>query len=313
MLDHKGDIIDTYTSLVAPSDKKTISTIVTYITGLQESDLIHAPSIDAIQTKVRSFFDDKTIIIGHNSSFDIAFLERFFPGISYAGQIDTFTCAQTFVHFAPSLALEVLCQYLQEKPRFLKYWQQMLGQEESESTFHDALYDAKSAAALFCYCVDYMRHLCSLYVQIAAIRKKSSLPLFYQLIDTSDRQQKIPPTIHIPVLQKKVTTPQTMVKKIGTPNLEQYPSTTQCYIGNTSIKNIATYIAQHKNIICAFSHRTKADIMKHHLHDMGVYGIGSLYDDYFFDQQRFNLFINKKTFTAEECNFLCKYISHHEQ
>lgn len=76
---------------------------------------------------------------------------------------------------------------------------------------------------------------------------------------------------------------------------------------------IAGYIAQQKNAICVFSHKTKADIIKHILHDMSVYGIASLYEDQFFNQSRFDLLMRKVSFTQEEANFLCKYLSHHIQ
>jgi len=104
-----------------------------------------------------------------------------------------------------------------------------------------------------------------------------------------------------------------MVKSASTPNLDQYPTGTQLYIGNKTPKDVATLIAQHKNIICVFSHKSKADIMKHMLHDMSVFGIASLYEESFFDQKRFDVFMQKKSFTEQEVNFMCKYISHYEQ
>jgi hypothetical protein len=50
------------------------------------------------------------------------FLNKYFPslpcgqaGLPYAFAVDTFQLSQAFVHYAPSYALEVLIQHLQEK------------------------------------------------------------------------------------------------------------------------------------------------------------------------------------------------------
>jgi len=308
----KGEVVEEFSSLIQPENTVDLKTITSYITWINESDIANAPTIKDIDHKFRSLFDENTIIIGQNIGFDIAFMERFFPDIIYHGSIDTYPWAKSLIHFVPSFALEVLCQYLSDNKELFIDIRKKLGMQEQQSNFHDALYDAKSAAALFLYMISHVHSILQTYPQALAILDKSQEQLFFQCIDIS--QYTIKTTVPaMPLLQKSVTTPQRMVKQEHTPELSQYPTGTQLYIGNKSNKEIATIIAQQKNVICVFSHKTKADIIKHHLHDMSVYGITSLYEETFFDAKRFALLMQKKSFTGEECNFLFKYLSHHLQ
>jgi hypothetical protein len=54
--------------------------------------------------------------------FDLDFLKKYFPDCLYAFGIDTFQLAQTFVHYAPSYALEVLIEHLKTKDAELLPW-----------------------------------------------------------------------------------------------------------------------------------------------------------------------------------------------
>ncbi len=308
----KWEVIEEFSSLVKPDKHIDLKTITSYITGLSAEDIVNAPTIQDIDKKFRSFFDENTIIVGQNIEFDLAFMQRFFPNITYKGFVDTYPWAKRLIHFVPSFSLEVLCQHLvANKEVFVGLWKKF-SMENEGTTFHDALYDAKSAAALFIYMVSHVHAIIQTYPQAITILSKAEKQLFYQCINTTAYapSSTIAP---MPLLQKSVTTPQRMVKKTQTPELSQYPSGKQLYIGNKSNKEIATMIAQQKNVVCVFSHRTKADIIKHHLHDMSVYGIASLYEETFFDARRFTLLMQKKSFTPQECNFLFKYLSHHLQ
>jgi hypothetical protein len=105
------------------------------------------------------------------------------------------------------------------------------------------------------------------YPQVYHIISHTPSQLFYQILDQSNWKihKNIP---SMPLLQRSITTPQLMVKKTETVNLSTFPDKTQLYIGNMSTTQIAAYIAQQKNAICVFSHKTKADTIKHLLHDM---------------------------------------------
>ena len=83
------------------------------------ADLQDAPSCQDVHEDVLHFISKKTILIGHNISFDISFLQRFFPGAEFAYSIDTFTRAQSLLHYQPSYALEVLVEGLLRDQQFL--------------------------------------------------------------------------------------------------------------------------------------------------------------------------------------------------
>lgn len=313
LFDTTGKIIDEFVSLVRPENYESMTTMTAFITWLSEEAIQSAPALSEIQDTVRSFFDEQTIVIGHNVWFDMAFAERFFPWLPHAGTIDTYPRSQNFLHFVPSFALEVLCQYLlKNKETFAPIYNAMRSGEQDQTTFHDALYDAKCATALFLYMIKHVQTLINTYPQVSHILHNTPSQLFYDVVDLSATKSSlnIP---SMPLLQRSITTPQLMVKKPDTPNFSVFPDKTQFYIGNMSTTDIASYIAQQKNAICVFSHKTKADTIKHLLHDMGVYGIASLYEDQFFNQSRFDLLMRKASFTQEETNFLCKYLSHHLQ
>jgi hypothetical protein len=238
-------------------------------------------------------------------------MQRFFPDVKYAWALDTYTWSQNYIHFVPSFALEVLCWYLNENKKWFNEISQNFGLESGIDTFHDALYDAKAAATLFVYLCQHMQMLLQTYPQLAHIRERADRELFYECIIYNKNSWKA--WLQMPLLQRSITTPQIMVKKQETPDLWQYPSWSQIYIGDLSAQELATIIAQHKNMICVFSHKAKADIVKHHLHDMWVYGIATLYEELYFDPKRFDILMKKSCFTREEAIFLSKYLSHHAQ
>ena len=172
-LDTSGKVIDTFHTYIKPSSSQPLATIVQYITGIQEKDIQNAPRLEDIYDAFSKFFDDKTIIIGHNIEFDIAFLQKFFPDITYLGHIDTYTRSQNFIHFVPSFSLEVLFPLLyQEQESFIQITKDCAIMVEEEN-FHDALYDAKTAAALYLYIVQHIQRIVDTYPQAHYIFSKS--------------------------------------------------------------------------------------------------------------------------------------------
>jgi len=304
--------IDSFKSFVKPGNKK-IDSIFTYITWFDESHFLDAPSISDIWHKIRSFFDEKTVIIWHNIWFDIDFLLKYFPDISYKDSIDTYDISRNFIHFPASYSLEVLCQTLQEDKKFLSLCYDIWLPDMNIDMFHDAFYDAKYSAALFVYIHDYIKQLIIKYPQIQTLfHKTQALSLFYRLFEIGSNgldQNKIT----IPTINKSVTTPTTLSYSPDTIKVQNLENLTNVCISDQSSKAIAQYIAQQKNVIAVFSQKNKMDIMRHHLHDMWVYGLGSLYEDRYFDNKRLSMLIKKQIFTEQEILFLLKYFSHHHQ
>lgn len=69
----KGNIVDKFQSLVRPSDP--IDEFIEELTGITNDMLNDAPSFDSIKKIVTSFIGDD-LIVGHNVSFDIGFIEK---------------------------------------------------------------------------------------------------------------------------------------------------------------------------------------------------------------------------------------------
>ncbi|MEI6118531.1 MAG: hypothetical protein WCP92_04850 [bacterium] len=69
-------------------------------------------------------------------------------------------------------------------------------------------------------------------------------------------------------------------------------------------------MAANKNVILTFQNIQKLDIAKAVLNDMGVKNIGFTREEQMINQETFQKFLNKGTFTQEECLFVIKYISH---
>lgn len=91
----KGELVDTFSSLVAPS--RPISSRITEITWITNTDLENAPTIQEIIPKVWDFIDG-FVLVGHNIPFDIGFLKTQFAKSGYEGRfnyVDTLQLARS--------------------------------------------------------------------------------------------------------------------------------------------------------------------------------------------------------------------------
>jgi DNA polymerase-3 subunit epsilon len=68
-------IVDSYHSLINPL--QNIPPFITALTGIDNSDLVEAPTFEEISEDIRNFIDG-TILVGHNLPFDYAFLKNEF-------------------------------------------------------------------------------------------------------------------------------------------------------------------------------------------------------------------------------------------
>ncbi len=160
----EGKIIGGFQSLLRPQKPmKELKSIVGFITGLSVEKLENAPSCEMISEELVPFFDENTIIIGHNIAFDLEFLKRFFPELKRKTSIDTFRLAQTLIHYAPSYALEILVDSLQSKASFQRILSELQLSLGSDASFHDAYFDAKLSIALFNYMVQRVALLAANY------------------------------------------------------------------------------------------------------------------------------------------------------
>lgn len=192
----EGEIIDSFESLIRPQkDIKELKNIVKFITKIETAQLVFAPEISEITPQIEHFFGENVILIGHTINFDLAFLEKFFLGLPYYASFDTFQLAQALIPYAPSSALEVLMQHLEDKPLFLEWktkfgllpLQKGQGGDEELSAFHDAFYDTKATLALFCYLISYIKQIEEKYPTLTQLVKKSDTTL-KEILNTEEEK-----------------------------------------------------------------------------------------------------------------------------
>ncbi|MFA7298874.1 MAG: 3'-5' exonuclease [Candidatus Absconditabacterales bacterium] len=305
--DAAGKIIGEYQSLIKPNKKTDeLKHIVGFITGLSISELETAPIRETVEQEIQKFFGENSIIIGHNVKFDLDFLNKFFPTLTYHTQIDTMPLAQTIVHYTPSYALEVLIENLKTE----KLFNTIFGDEDhGEEKSHDAFFDTKNSNKLFIYFVKYLYELLNNYPNLIQIINKTE-GIWKEILEL-DTYKDVPQIkINFPALQKIMPSNTNMSKRaegIDTNNLENQK---KYFIGNISIKTLLTDLAANKNTILAFQNIQKLDIAKAVLNDMGVKNIGFTREEQMINQEMFQKFLNKGIFTQEECFFVIKYLSH---
>lgn len=306
-LDHTGKIIGEYQSLIRP-DKKTdeLKHIVGFITGLSISELENAPTREEILPQIEKFFWENTIIIWHNIGFDIDFLNKYFPTLSYYKQIDTFTLAQAIVHYAPSYALDVLIENLKSEKLFNSIFSE---EHHGEEKSHDAFFDTKNSNKLFLYFIKYVYELINLYPNLVHIINQTQ-GIWKEILELNTYQDTPQIKVAFPALERIMANHTSMSKTTEGINTDNLENQKKYYIGNISIKELLTALAENKNIILAFQNIQKLDIAKSVLNDMGIKNIGFTKEDQTINQETFQKFLNKGVFSQEECLFVIKYLSH---
>lgn len=214
--------------------------------------------------------------------------------------------AQTIVHYTPSYALEVLIENLKSDKLFTSIFSE---QNHGEEKAHDAFFDTKNSNKLFLYFVKYLYGLIGVYPNLIHIINKTE-GIWKEILELSTYQDIPQVKISFPALER-IMAGHTSISKIGegidTDSLENQK---KYYIGNIAIKDILTALAANKNVIFAFQNIQKLDIAKAVLNDIGIKNIGFTKEDQMINQDTFQKFVNKGTFSDEECMFIIKYVSH---
>lgn len=130
--------VDRFISLVNP--KVNIPPKITQITGISNSDIKNAPTINVILPRFYEFIDD-SVLIAHNASFDMKFLINNLNNcnLKYKNNlvIDTLSLARKYIKDVENHKLETLKKYLHLNVKS-----------------HDALADCISCATLFQKCIE---------------------------------------------------------------------------------------------------------------------------------------------------------------
>lgn len=139
IIKYKNDeIIDEYVSLVNP--EKSISAQASAINGIKNADVANAPKYAEIAPRIAEMLAD-TVVIGHNVTFDLAFISSM---LEEQGQnlsircIDTLALARDVIPGMPDYKLQTLLAQLSIDP----------------GSAHRADSDALATAELFRYCRD---------------------------------------------------------------------------------------------------------------------------------------------------------------
>jgi len=308
-LDEKWKIIDEFQSLIKPTKKTDeLKHIVGFVTGLNIADLQNAPEINEILPEISKFFDERTILIWHNIKFDLDFLNKYFPSLKYGKSIDTFALAQTFVHYSPSYALEILMNHMQTEDEFNKIFLELNGgKEHADEDSHDAMYDTKNSLALFIYFVNYIYKLAEEYDNLSYfLRYEWSIRN-----DILENKWKFAMNkIDFPPLKKIMPWNISLKKDDDSIDLEKLENQKKYYVWNRDIRSVIQALVANKNVILTFSNIQKLDIAKSILNDMGIKNLGFIKEEQTINYEKFSEFLNKWTFDEEEILFVLKYVSH---
>lgn len=305
-IDHTWSVVSQFQSLVKPlKPLQDLHEVVSYITGFTVQDFAQAPSIYDLEQTILSYFDDRTVIIGHNISFDIQFVQKYFSGLSFADSIDTFVLGSSLIHFAPSYALDILCEHLSKNTSFSLLWNRY--HVAIDATYHDALFDCVSSCVLFMYCV---QRLCDL---------STTFPLVWSLLSTVDSAyfryidaytRTTVTQFGLPPLQKRWKSHKRLMQQDDHIDIHAYNSGDHVYVWDTHCYDVWRRLASSQKTIWVFSHRQKLDIAKSFLQSQGVTDIGYLHPDQRIDTHRLHTFVHKGSFSLSEALFLIKYCSH---
>ena len=314
-IDVDWNIIDRYQTLLRPQKElKELKNIVSFITNIDPKDLLKAPTPWEVEKEISHFFWKNTIVVWHNIAFDLSFLNRFFPSLKYAFSIDTFQLSQAMVPYAPSYALEILSNYLEEKPLFLqrksKFWLNFTEEAEQQGSFHDAFFDTKATLALFCYLIDFLWQVQEKTPVLGQLINKSNAEFLQVLPSYSYKPSPSIGDINIPVLKKIAPNDTSFTSFPYDIQTSNYESKKRYYIWNLKFKSLLQSLLANKKILLVFSSKPKLDIAKNLLNDMWIKNIGFAREEQTISPKLFQTFLSKSEFSDFEILFIIKYCVH---
>ncbi len=311
-IDVNGKPIKEFKSFVKPQkDISELRDLVAYITGIKMDDIKDAPSILDLKDEILDFFGENVVLIWHNIEFDIAFMQKYFGEVQYYSTLDTLILAQSFVHFAPSYALDVLVEHLLSKEKFKNTFDKIHGGVAFDSNdVHDALYDSKNSLALFFYLLSYMTELVKEYPVLSNFLAKNTW-LYNKILDLQlDRAGKKNNNIELPNLERQLPSNVSIDTDLKI-KLEDYQNKERYFIGNVDMKKLIRAISSwNKNVILSFSSVAKLNIVKNILNEIGMKNIWFFRWQTIISKSKFKRFLNKEDFGDNELLFVFKYMSH---
>lgn len=184
-IDHQWNITNRYTHYVKPADfgDDQLKPLIQHITGIDPTQIMSAPPLSTIWWQIEQYWDDRTVVIWHNISFDLAMLGKHHK-LEYADTIDTFDCAKTLVHYQRSYSLEILHQQLLLQPRYQAYLKGITIKP------HDALSDCYMTYGLLRYCMERAGDMTDEYPWLGNILEDGQWSQYLGTAKGNKRQQK---------------------------------------------------------------------------------------------------------------------------
>lgn len=309
--DGEWKILKQFCSYLKPN--KEIKKMAGFVTGISMKDLENAPKITEMESEIKSFFDENTIVVWHNINFDLSFLKKYFSDIKYCDKIDTFMLAQNLVHFAPSYALEVLIKVLKNNNNNTKLIERKENEkQDSKDQDHDALFDVMNTIWIFQYFINNILEIISEYPQIWNIFAKvdwiwSDILIFNKPWSASSNTKII-----LPSLWKEL--PRNLSLSVDDwIEIEELEDRKKYYIWNYNLDELLKKLLLNKKIILSFSSLPKLNIVKNILNDIWLKNIWFNTWEQKINHEKLTKFVNKYWFEEWELFFILKYLSHCKQ
>lgn len=199
-----GIIIDEFSTVINPN--VNIPHQVTYLTGIQQSDVINAPTIEVILPKLIAFIGSAPVI-AHNVAFDMGFLQKRYNILKNQLTIDTYDLASVLLPSADRYNLNSLTQSFNIQLE----------------NAHRALDDARAAAllywALWEKLITYPHHIIEHIVRLSQGIDWSTASVFEAALTYAPQQTTNP---NYSNSQSPITKPTTSQPSPTTQDIEDY-------------------------------------------------------------------------------------------
>lgn len=300
LCDEKMQYIDSFVSYIRPQKpREQLREVVQHLTNLSLDDVVWAPTIDDIQPQIQHFFDEETVLIWHNVSFDLSFLSRI-GEYALATSCDTYVFSQYLIPYANNYSLSGL---VQEKNIASYAREKELSRHEYSEDAHDALHDCVLSARLRWFLLDRMSHCdekfdCQTILSCLPDSEKRYRPRIS--VDSSKISQKcILPSLSRPLPSKQLNDASW-----------ELPKSWFYTVKNQAFEDVLREILKKegkKTII--FHQRDKATLARS-LATWRWYDVGHLFPDQYRDMSQLALLLKKLTLTIEEVLFVYWWCTH---
>ena len=286
----KFEIVKQFSSYIKPNNLADLTEIVEFTTWIKLEELKQAPTFDEIKKELVDFFDEKTVLVGHNIQFDIKFMKRYLWEFPYFVEFDTYTYSRLLLHFEPSYALEILSD---------KYW--FKGQS------HDALADSFMAVELFKLIVKKVDKLIKKYQFLSDLLLKSD-SIFTKILELKPVNKNI---FSIP--KKWLSIPKTKKVKSDNLNISQFENKTVFDVNWINFETVFNFALNWQNkVIFAFSSNARQNIAKNILRWKYIqFSTLNLWNTTNLDNEK--LLLSKPKLEDFEANYILKSFSHYAE